>query len=231
MIFLLHGENEVEKRSFLISLKTRASQEIITFDGRRLDLGQFTQAVSSAPLLYPKRIVIVEDFSPSKVPLDFSNLHFQVDLALVAHKKLLDHQLGKLPKETKVMLFKEEPFLFRFLDSIYPGNSKGAFGYFRKIKGAYDTEFLFWLLTQHVRRLIIAKEGGQKWLAEQERLQAWQVEKYQKLTQRFFLSHLRTIYRKIFTLEHSSKQGEADLKELLPLLVFELTRTPSDRYT
>lgn len=231
MIILIHGENELEKHAYINSLKQLGKQEIVSLNIQNTDIGQLIQTVSAPPVFFPKRLVILENFFTRKLPFDFSYVHPQVDLVILEKEKLAEYQIKKLPPFVKVLLLREEPYIFRFLDSLYPKNTKNAMSLLQKVKQKKESQLLLWLITQHIRRLLLAKEEAEKTLKEEERLREWQIQKYQNIAKRFSKSHLEKIYKKIFSVEFAHKKGEADLEEVLPLLIFELTRPFQPRYT
>lgn len=224
MIFLIHGENEVEKHAYLDILRERQEQEIVSLNSQNLSSDELFQALRSQPLFYPKRLVILENFSLSGLDIDFVNIHSQVDLVALSSQKLTQEQIQKLPAPVKQILFKAEPHVFRFLDNLHPGGRKMALMHFRKIDNSQKSELLFRLIIQQIRRLLLAGEVSVKVLMEAERLLLWQAEKYAKLSGYFSKQSLLKIYRKLFALELSHKQGESNLSELWPSIIFELTR-------
>lgn len=231
MIILIHGENELEKNAYITSLKERGKQEVVSLNVQNTDTGDLIQAVSTTPVFFPKRLVIFERFFTKKNPFDFGFVHPQVDLVILERGKLAEYQIKKLPSLVKVLLLKEEPAIFRFLDSLYPKNTKDAMIWLQKVRQKKDPQLLFWLITQYIRRLLLAKEGALESLKDGEKLRDWQIQKYQSKAKRFSRFHLEKIYKKIFSLEFAQKFGGADLEESLPLLIFELTKPSETRYT
>lgn len=231
MIILIHGENELEKSAYIYLLKQQGGKEVVYLNIQNTDVSQLIQNVSAPPVFFPKRLVILENFFKKKLPFDFSFVNEQVDLVILEKKRVPEHQIKKLPHFVKVLLFKEEPIIFRFLDSLYPQNKRQAIANFQKVRQKKEPQLLFWLITQHIRRLLLAKEAGRKALREEERLSEWQIQKYQDIAERFSRFQLEKIYKKIFSVEFAHKQGVADLEEVLPFLIFELTGPFQARYT
>lgn len=64
---------------------------------------------------------------------------------------------NSLPKEAKVEEFKLPIFIWKFLDSFYPGNSKNCLSFLHKVEETDELERVFALLARHLKNLYMVR--------------------------------------------------------------------------
>lgn len=231
-MIILHGENTVLSRKNLELLKTqRKNQEVITFDGAKLTLEELKQALEAKSLFGLGKLVILENL-----------------LSLRKKSKEADSILGYLkdePQETNLILwegeeikssilrffpfaevriFKPDPLLFRFLDTLQPGNNQRMIEAFRKSCFQEDASLIFYFLVRQLRFLLFFKSGSRKKLEEMGRLADWQKKKIERQAGYFPLKKLLKAYRELLAIDWREKAGLAPypLKGALELFLSNL---------
>jgi len=226
MVTLLYGDDQVSLREYLGKLKEDYKDwEVLNIDLSLAKEEEVQQALNSSPLIACGRLVILENwFSQKSRKPNLSQIDKNVSVIILERSRVTASQIKNLPPGTKVFLFREDPVVFRFLDSVFTGNKRKAFYlYSRTLAKRIEPEMLYYLLVSHFRRILIAKESGSAALTQIENLASWQIEKYKSLATRFDKEKLVAYYKRLLDLEQASKTG-SDLTLLLPFLILELTQ-------
>jgi hypothetical protein len=226
MVTLLYGDDQVSLRQFLAKLKEEHKNwEIINLDLTSTKEEEINLALNAKPFIASGRLVILENwFSQKSKRLDFSHIDKNVNIVIIAKSKVGAKDIGSLPKDAKIFHFKEDPIVFKFLDSLFAGNKIRAFYLYSCILAKrIEPEMLYYLLVSHLRRILIACESQTADLAKIESLATWQVAKYRSLSERFNKEKLINSYTRLLDLERSFKTG-SELSQILPLLILELTQ-------
>jgi len=227
MVTLLYGDDQIRLRWHLDKLKEdHQGWEVVNLDLISANEEDVFQALYSDPLFACGRLVVLENwFSPKVKKPDLAQINKNVDVIILEKSKVAESQIKDLPPETQILLFREDPIVFRFLDSIFAGNKRRVFYlYTRTIAKKAEPEMLYHLLVSHLRRVLLAKETDDRTLRQIENLAPWQIEKYKNLSQRFKKEKLIACYRRLLDLEQASKTS-SNLNSLLPIFILELTQS------
>lgn len=224
MIYLIWGEDQTQARFFLDSLKQpKGSTELAELDLKTARPEFLYQNLTSAPLFYSKRLVVVENFFQVRAKINPALIHPQVILVILERTKKRKVDLSLQGTSFKEITFKLEKLIFRFLDNLYPANFKVALPLLAKILPNHDPALVFYQILAHFRRLMLAKGDG--WgQGKVENLADWQIEKYQRLAAKFSQQKLEKAYKALFELEVGFKTGKADLADNLPQVILQLTK-------
>lgn len=213
MIILLHGDNIVVSRNELERLKKEKTKEVLTFDGGKIDLSELKQALEAKSLFGQEKIVILENFlsqKPSTVKNQIieylKNLETTVDLILWEGKEMEKKSLDSFPSAKK-QLFRLDPVLFKFLDSLKPGSGKTAVALLREVLRREEVELVFYMLVRQFRLLIALKNVSKDSISEIVKLGSWQKEKLARQANNFDLEDLLRIYHQLLEIDSKSKTG------------------------
>lgn len=231
MVTVIHGENTVASRKVLtekIKLFQERGGEIVRIDGRKVDLTEIKQACESGSLFGNNRLVVIEDFlnrpkSNQKTEIEnyFKNLLPQINIILWEEKQLTPSQVSKLSSWSKVYLFKIEPIIFKFLDSLRPGNIRLMLSLLKRCCQVESAEMIFYMICRQIRILILANDLGKRGLVG---MPFWMQNKFFYQSRNFSLEKLLDIHRQLVRIDYEQKTGRAimPLDFYLDLLVANL---------
>ena len=214
MMIILHGLNIVESRKELENLKNQAKgQEMIILDGARLDLGELKQALEAKSLFGQEKLVVLENLFGAKKKtkeqekiIDYLKKAKQ-DTDLIIWE---DQEVGKAFLHffpyARVKIFKPDPLLFRFLETLRPSGSQDMIESFRKVTAREDANLIFNMIIRQFRLLLFLKAGEGNF-EEVERLADWQKTKIAKQAQYFAMEKLLRAYRELLTIDYQEKTG------------------------
>ena len=220
MVIVLHGENTVGSRKVLTEkIKTfkERSEEIIRLDGRKVDLTEIKQNCEARSLFGSDRLIVIENFfsrtkSSQKTEIEnyFKNLNPETNIIFWEDKQLTPSQVKKLPDQTKVYLFKVEPIIFKFVDSLRPGNSRLMLTLLKRCRQVESPEMIFYMLCRQIRLLIMAKDANGKSLTG---MPFWMKNKFINQSRYFSLEQLLEIHRQLLKIDYEQKTG----RTIMPL--------------
>lgn len=187
MIYFLHGEDTVASRIRLSELKSAKNKEVVE-------------------IADPKDMVESSLFADSRQFV----LWFDKKLS-VAQIKDFESKFGKLSVEE----FKVSPIVFKFLDSLAPGNQKNFMPLWQAYLRTQPAEVAFVMLVRQFRLLLN--------LADPD-VQPWQKGKLASQAKLFAPSQLKTIYQKLLLVDYQNKTGSgiASLSTALELLLLSI---------
>ena len=230
MITILHGENVLASRNILESIKNQhKGNEIITLDGRKINLTGVKQALEAGSMFASGRLVIIENLFLGKGKNQQEILDYIAensaapDLIIWEEKEVPRNLLIKVPK-AKVLFLKSPPILFKFLESIKPNNQYEMLNLIEQCLKVESPEMIFYMLVRQVRLLTLIKDGITSGTPELNRLAPWQKEKFSRQAKYFSLEALIDIYHKLLEIEYREKSGQSplDLSKTLELFLTNL---------
>lgn len=232
MITLLHGDDILRSRKNLDELKSRKDKrEIINLDGRKVTLEDLKQAFETKSLFGQDKLVVLENFlsrrkkgRDKEAVIEYLNKEkLLVDLFLWEEEEVSQQTLRIFP-EAEVKIFKLDPLLFRFLDSLKPGNSKTSIELFRQALSQEETNLIFYMLIRQFRLFLLFGTKEKVDLDEVKRLAEWQKAKISKQAQLFNLKKLLSIYHEILEIDYGEKGGFSayPLRQTLELFLSKL---------
>jgi hypothetical protein len=225
-MIILHGENTVLSRQRLKeeieAFREKTKGEILRFEAQSLSLTELQQAIESSSLISADRLVVLEglfggrkNHQKEKI-LAYLKKTNPENLIVWESKKVDGRTL--LSFKAKVFKFDLPLVLFRFLDSLSPGNSKVSLALFHQCLEQDPSELIFFLIARQIRMLILAVDLGKEGLSK---MQAWQVGKLIHQGQKFGLQRLLFLYKELLKIDWQQKTGQTpfDLVSQLDLFL------------
>lgn len=214
MITIIHGSDISASRTYFISLKS-ASDASNTFDGANFSLSDILQSFEGGSLFEETKTIYIENFFSKRKPGK------EVD-EIIAYinknpnsgsfyfwegKELTKKQLSFIPNATQ-KIFSFPQTLFSFLDSLAPGNYKSTIQLFHKALENNETELIFFMMVRQFRLyLAVYEKSSTDNIDEAKRMQPWQKTKLQKLSLSFSKSHLKSLFKNLYTIDVAQKTG------------------------
>ncbi len=214
MITIIHGDDTVSSRNYLVEQKNR-SEIYFAFEGDSLIVTDLIQAVESGTLFNKSKTVFVENFLTKRKPgkqtdaiISYLNKQAQNNTFLWEEKEISQKNLSYFPKAL-IKDFRFPQSIFVFLDSIKPGNGKNTILLFHKTLENMQIEIIMFMLIRQFRLLLAITDFDLKTnIDEAKRLAPWQKSKLQSQTKLFNLDYLTKIYLKLYKIDHAQKTGE-----------------------
>ena len=161
-ITVLHGDDIKQSYTCLKAIISQAKNRgfrgeyILPNQGRSLSESLVSRSIFNEKVIYV--VENINQFSNNDLKWLKGNVSgMEADL-VVYHQGLLPQSILKvLPKEAKVEEFKLPNFLWKFLDSFYPGNSKNCIKLLHKVAEADNLERVFALLARHIKNLYMVR--------------------------------------------------------------------------
>lgn len=218
-IIVLHGDYTKKSYEMFHRLLNKARTqglEIIRID-ENSNLSLPEQLVSQS-LFEKEKLFVIEN--PLKISLsDFNWLkgkHKDINKTLIIyysgylHKKILN----SFPKIVKIYEFKLPRLIWKFLESLYPGNSKSCLKLLNNVLINEPKEFVFFLLAKQLRDLY--------WVSIDEKslnYPAWRISKLKRQSMMYKDSQLKSLIKNLAEIDVKSKTSKADLKDSLDFLI------------
>ena len=227
MIHFLHGENIVKSRQFLtetIEKSREKGREIESLNGSQLTIEQARAALGSSSLFGKGKLVIIENLYSSpkskrreKLINYIKETDFENDLILWERKEIR----RKMSVKFKVEIFKLSTAVFKFLESLKPGNQSESLKLLSEVKRKESGEMVFYLLIRQIRFLIMARDLSEKGLKE---LQSWQKRRFISQAKHFTLDQLKKLHQRLQEIDYQQKTSRTpfSLASELDLLVASL---------
>ena len=222
MIQFIHGENIVRSRQVLTEIieKSREKEEKV----ESLNGPQQQTPLGSSSLFEEGKLVVIENLYSSPKSkrreelIDFIKKNdFENDLILWERKEIR----RKMSVKFKVEIFKLSTAVFKFLESLKPGNQTESLRLLSEIKRKESGEMIFYLLVRQVRFLLLAKDLGEKGLKE---LQSWQKRRFISQAKHFTFDQLKKLHQHLLEIDFKQKTSGSpfSLTSELDLLVASL---------
>ena len=228
-MMILHGENNLLSRQKLTNeianFKLKTQGEILRHDGHNLNLMDLRQALEPSSLLGGSSLIIIENLFSGRAGkekqkiIDYLKKTVAQNLIIWEGKKIDGRTLTSF--KGQVLRFDLDPVIFRFLDSLSPGNAKNSLILLHQCLTQDPPEIIFFMLQRQIRFLILAADLGKKGLGQME---SWRTEKLIRQARHFTLIKLMKIYRQLLKIEAQQKTGRTPfpLSFQLDLLVASL---------
>lgn len=209
MVTLIHGDDTVSSRKYLIELKT-SSENSVTLDGKELILTDLVHTLKSNSLFSNKKNIFIEGFFSRKTKelegaIDLINNNSNLNIVLWDENELSRPQLSAFSKAA-IKLFKIPQSLFSFLDGIKPGNLQNVTLFHSALKNS-DENFIFSMIIRQFRLLLALRGGQNDSIDELQRLGSWQIEKLKRQSKMFSFEQLKKIYNKLYEIDLNIKTG------------------------
>jgi len=231
-MIILHGDYQVASRNALKELidkiKHQGVKDIVSLDGDKLKLDELKQALESKSLFATDRLIIIENLltrTRSKAKDELTQYLVKSDrktkVCLWEKKAVNLRELQKFPKDTIIRMFKISPVIFRFLDSIFPGNTKQMLINYHESLNSEKPELIFYMLCRRIVNLMMVAEAGVKVL---QGFQHWQIQKLERQAKSFDLQILIKLHDNLYFTDLSVKTGQniLPLSSMLDLLIIDI---------
>ncbi len=223
---ILHGPNTVISRKKLIERIENFPGEIIRLEGEKLTLTELKQALESSSLFGQDRLVVIENLftrrpsKPKEEILRYLKANSSRNL-IIWEGKAIDGRTLKPFGLTNCLKFSVSPLIFKFLDSLSPENKKISLTILHHCLEDTVPEIVFFMISRHIRYLIMAADLGEKGLGE---FPSWRKHKYISQAKKFGLKKLVFLYHQLLVIDYQQKAGKAimSLPEQLDLLIANL---------
>lgn len=211
-MLILHGENLVASRAGLgqkVNHYRTLGAEIIKLAGSQLNLTQITQTLESSSMFAENRLVVIENLfsalssTEKEKIISYLKKFSPENLILWEGKKIDGRILARLKAE--VILYDLAPIIFRFLDSLAPGNQKNSIWLLHQCLVKDPPELVFYMLGRQIRLLILAADLGSKGLTG---MPEWKKGKLVSQAKKFGLVKLLKLYQALLKIEYQQKTGQ-----------------------
>ncbi len=224
-MIILHGENTVLSRQKLKeeieTLRARNKEEVLKFEGNNLKLNELQEAIEAPSLLEKNHLIIIENIfsgrqsQAKKKIIDYLRKSDPSNLIVWEGKKIDGQVLSSF--KNQILRFDLPLVVFRFLDSLSPGNAKQSIVLFHQSLEKDPPELIFYLLSRQIRLLILAADLGEKGLNQ---MKDWQKEKLIRQAKRFGLKKLINIYKELLEIDWQQKTGQSSFSIVSQLDLF-----------
>lgn len=227
MITIIHGDDIVSSRNYLLELK-KTSESAIQFNKDNLDYLNILQALKSMQLFEEQKDIFIENLlsnkkniSDSEKIIDFiKNNDKNFNIFFWEATEQTKTNLSLFP-DVKIKLFKIPQNLFYFLDNIKPNTKQNVIN-FHKVLEETDAEAIFYMMIRQFRLLIALSENSDS-IDEIKRLAPWQKDKLRKQTKYFTIEKLKKIYNELFQIDLKTKVGEiTNLTRAIDMFLLEI---------
>ncbi len=231
-ILILHGDHEVQSRNILKDnidrVKKAGIKDIVRHNGETLLLENLKQAIESQSLFDSQRLVVIENLlnrprSKTKEELleYLEKSKPKPEVILWERKEVKSAVLKRFAKIASIKLFKISPKIFRFLDSLYPGNAKQMLSLYHETISKDKPELIFYMLCRRISALLKVQDSP---LVLPNQLQPWQRQRLISQAKQFSVLKLAEIHHKLYRMDKSVKTGAniLPLASMLDLLIANL---------
>lgn len=221
--YLFHGDDQSASRKRLNEIVEKArlgSWEVFNLTWGANIKGELLMLSRSQSLLANEKLIVIENFfTGNKKALETIEEIGKNNTGMLAFwedKPVTVSIIKKLPNEFIVQEFKLPVAVFKFLESIYPGNSKASINLFHQAIETDQAEFLIYMISRHVRLLIWAKED-----TETLKVADWQKKKLMSQAGKFTNLELLSLHNKLLELDRMNKRSQlvGNLAQNLEVLV------------
>ena len=217
-IILLHGDDtqrSYERLAKFIDEARKRKWKIVRISDNEKDVKDF---VSSPELFGTKQFFILDGLKNlSKKNLLWLKRDSQKIEAnfIIYEQGLLSSALIKnLPRGIRIEEFKIPKIIFRFLESVKPGNSKEVLKLLKELTKNKNLEFIFAMLSRHLRDLYWVKKSP-----SDIPYPSWRVLKLEKQASSFTTEKLRNFISKLSEIDIENKTSKSNLKDVLDFIL------------
>lgn len=216
-IIALHGDNAIkvyERLQRFMDVAKKRGMLITRLDNN----SNFIDAFSSQSLFKEKILYVVSDvlLLTNNVLAWINGVGSKHDHTLViTHVGTLRKSLlNTLPKDTKVEEYKLPVYVWKFLDSFYPGNAKVALAVFNDASKQDAPEFLFAMLARHLRDIYLLKLNE-----DTPAIQPWKATKLKNQLRYFANGDLERIIELLAKADIKTKTSKSTIKSELDFII------------
>ena len=218
-ILVIHGDNiekSYERLKMLIDeakKKGFAIERVSTNDYLSL-----SERLVSRGLFEEKKLIIAENInSLKKTDLNFLKKKvskLSVDL-IIYHQGIIPRTfLTSLPKGYKEESFEIPKYIWKFLDSFYPGNSVSSLKLLHELVKSEPVEFILYLLAKQLKDLYIVNKESTALT-----YQGWRISKLKSQASKFTIGKIKEIIIDLSGADIKSKTSKGNLIDSLDFII------------
>ena len=211
---IIHGDDSnksYERLKKFIGVAKERNWEVTCLDELNISIGE---AISSQSLFPEERFFIhrfVKKIKASDLTwISKKSVKYEGNLVLYSDSIIAKTILNKFPKDAKVEEFKLPVLLWKFLDTIFPGNTKQSLTLLHQILENQPNEFVFFLISGLMRDLYWAKSDSGSMTYP-----SWRIAKLKSQAARFKDGKLESLIDDLSQIDIRSKTSSENLKDLL----------------
>lgn len=216
MTLLFHGENQTALQNRLAQIRATFTGEQVFLEGKSLKEEQMVQNFNSGSLLtIGQKLIVIDNLSANK---DLPETSFApssaFEIILIEDKKITPTQIKTFQKmfgPVQEEEFKVDPIVFKFLDSLEPGNLETTLKLWMQYKKSEAPEIILVMLARQLRLLLLASSEAPQKSPDWTRLSPWQQQKLQSQAQKFSLPQLKELFKRLCDIDSKSKTGKLPL--------------------
>lgn len=208
MLTIICGEDNVNSRKYIQNLKSGFSSK--NFEIRNIAPQQIEEMQKwffESPSLFSEKKVFFTDNlmkylkrTGEKLLADLEKIAAATNIEIYDWEDSLTSRDLKTIKGALVKEFKPSENIFKLLDACYPPNKKQFLQLLDSVNETLDENFIFIMLTRHIRNLILINDG-----AVPTRMQKWQAQKFQSLGRHWQQKKLVSFYQGLYRIEIRNK--------------------------
>ncbi len=230
MLTIIHGADTAASRKYFLDQKEPYSDAVL-LDADKVNLTDLTQIFEGGGLFGESKFLFIEQLiTKKKKAADFKELVEYLEKNADEHTIFLweskELEIGTLKafKKAAQRPFKLPQTLFLLLDSLRPGNGETLVKLFHQTIDSAETEMVFFMLIRQYRLLLALSETSENEIEEIKRMAPWQRTKLEKQAKLFTRDDLKTIYHKLYAIEHGQKTGglNSSLSTAIDFLLLEI---------
>lgn len=212
-MIIIHGEDSLKSYPRLTSIVDQRRQDgfdVSIHEAGDLDITDLRQFLNSTGLFSTKRCLVLKNlFSGKKSKtkdkiIDLLKKDTSVEIILWEDKNVSSTYLKHF-SEAKVETFPINPVIFKFLDSLRPGNTKNIMISWKSlIVDGTEPEFVFAMIVRQIKLLIQIKTGP-KYL----KLAPYPTRLISQQSQYFSIDKLLDLYQNLFQIDIKIKTGSS----------------------
>jgi hypothetical protein len=212
MITIIHGDDIVSSRNYLVSLREKAKNPL-DLRGDKLTLTDLVQAMEGNSLFFEEKDIFIENFLGQKKAnrefkeiCEFISNNHKVANVVFWENIEISKSTAAIFKDAVIKGYKLPQSLFIFLDSLRP-DSKDNVKLFRSTLTQMPEELLFYMVVRQFRLMLALVLDQNEQIDELKRLAPWQKGKLERQARSFGLEKLKAIYSRLYEMDYKQKYG------------------------
>ncbi|HOX95954.1 MAG TPA: hypothetical protein PLI45_01095 [Candidatus Woesebacteria bacterium] len=211
MITILHGEDVQKSYQRLFSLTDQLKLhdfEILVHEASEIDITGLRQEIGSYGLFGSSKCFVIKNLisgqkSKNKAKIiELINQNEDSEIILWDDKTLTPSSLKQIPS-AKTEIFPISPVIFKFLDSLKPGNTQTILLSWKNIlQEGTEPDFVFAMMVRQIKLLIQAKAGSKNL-----KLAPYPARLIQAQSVYFSLDQLLDLYQRLADIDVKIKTG------------------------
>lgn len=223
---IIHGEDTANSRQFLntqIDSFKKQGLDIVRLEASSLDVPTLEQNLNSSSLFGADKAVIIFGFfkltaSKNRDKLKQILVKNQDKLIIFYEEKAVNANSLKVFDKAMIRLFKPNPIIFKFLESITPNNQKQIITLLKQLEDSGEaSELIFAMLVRQIRMLLVAIDAP-----EELKTAPWQKQRLISQAKSLGFEKIISLHTKLYEIDKSVKTGKTSLElkqQLFNLLI------------